>query len=228
MSQYPVIIPGFRAIMFDLDGTLLDSIADIVEGCRIVYDLMGLHFDEREVRKLIGIPLKDQSRMIAGSRALEFIDTYRDVYRSLPESGLFPEAVKTLECLAAHGYRLAVVTSKLRKSAMRTLEGQSIAKFFECVITADDVSKPKPNPEPVLKALEEMGLTAQEALFVGDSIHDIRCSQAAGVAVAAVEWGAGSAEDLALECPEQQYSNWTEFTQELCKGRSMHQNGQTC
>lgn len=221
MSQYPVNIPGFRAIMFDLDGTLLDSVTDIVEGCRIVYDLMGLHFDEREVRKLIGIPLKEQSRIIAGSRALEFVDTYRDVYRSLPDSGLFPEAVKTLECLIAHGYRLAVVTSKLRKSAMRTLEEHSIANFFECIITADDVSRPKPNPEPVLKALEDMGLKASEALFVGDSIHDIRCGQAAGVAVVAVEWGAGSAEDLALECPEWQISSWSDFTQGLCKGRSV-------
>lgn len=216
MSQHPVIIPGLRAVLFDLDGTLLDSVADIVEGCRIVYGRMGIHFDEREVRKLIGIPLKEQSRMIAGSRALEFIDTYRDVYRSQSASKLFPETVGALECLLSHGYRLAVVTSKLRKSAMRTIEEQSISNYFECVVTADDVSKPKPSPEPVLKALQEMGLKTQEVLFVGDSIHDIRCGHAAGVAVAAVEWGAGSAEDLALECPEWQVSSWPEFTRELC------------
>lgn len=220
MSEHPIILPVFRAIMFDLDGTLLDSVAVIIEGCRIVYSRMGITFDESAVRKLIGIPLKEQSRMIAGSRALEYIDIYRDVYRSLPDPELFPEAVETLECLIEQGYRLAVVTSKVRKSVMRTLDGQSIAKYFECVVSSDDVSRPKPNPEPVLKALEEMELNAENALFVGDSVYDIHCGHAAGVAVAAVNWGSGSTEDLALECPEWQFDRWLDFVQLLYEGYS--------
>lgn len=209
--------PRYKAILFDLDGTLLDSVPIIIEASRISYEKMGLPFDETAVRKLIGIPLKEQSRIIAGSNALAFLDTYREVYRSLPDSNLFPEAENTLRCLKENGYRLGVVTSKIRKSAMRTIENLQIADYFECIVTADDVARPKPHPEPVLKALQLMEIQPDQALFVGDSIFDIKCGHAAGVAVAAVTWGSGTVDELMAGSPEMQFDNLQDFNQTLCR-----------
>lgn len=217
MTINSVDSPRYKAILFDLDGTLLDSVPIIIEASQIVFDKMGLDFDEGEIRKLIGIPLKEQSRIIAGQRALEFVDTYREVYRSLPDSPLFPEAINTLKCLKENGYRLALVTSKIKKSVIRTIEKQQIADYFECIVTADDVAKPKPHPEPVLKALQLMEIQPDQVLFVGDSIFDIKCGHAAGVAVAAVTWGSGTAEELAAKEPDMQFDNWQDFTQTLCR-----------
>ena len=208
---------GIFAVLFDLDGTLLDSVSTIIIAARIVYEKMNIPFVEKDVRRLIGIPLKDQARMIAGNRASEFIDLYRDVYRSLPDTGLFDGTIETLECLRNSNYRLSVVTSKVRKSAMRTLDATGLTRLFECIITADDVSRPKPNSEPVLKALKLMDISADQALFVGDSIHDIKCAHSADVKITAVSWGAMSAEDLSQAKADWVFDKWQDFRSFLCE-----------
>ena len=97
--------------------------------------------------------------------------------------------VDEIRRLKQAGKRLGVVTSKLRDGAMRGLRISALDDTFDIVIGCDDVTHSKPHPEPVLKAVEALGVTPAETVFVGDSRHDMEAGLAAGVKTAAVLWG---------------------------------------
>ena len=113
--------------------------------------------------------------------------------------------------LADRGYLLALVTSKSSRSAKRALEHTQIAGRFDSIVTADDVVRFKPHPEPILKALSELKVPRDQAIYVGDSMFDVDAAQKAKVTMAAVSWGARSREDLLIECPESVFDTWQEF-----------------
>lgn len=191
-----------KALLFDLDGTIADSVSVIIKSNRETFEKMGLRFDEDYVRAQIGIPLETQARMFAGPRHAEFTDTYREIYRANggEESPLFPGAADALRSLREHGYRLGLVTSKIKYITLNILESAGIDSLFETLITADDVERHKPDPEPILKALDRMRLQPEEAAYVGDALFDVRASSAAGVPMIGVSWGAASSEELAPGC----------------------------
>ena len=119
------------------------------------------------------------------------LDTYRGFQDTIHDELLrpFPGAAETVAELERRGYRLAIVTSKHRRSAMRGMELCGIVSHFDVIVTPEDVREPKPHPEPVLFALEKLGVAPEEALFVGDSPHDIAAGQAAGTRTAGALWG---------------------------------------
>jgi len=212
----------YKAILFDLDGTLLDSVQIILEAAGEVCDAMGLDFDEADFRKSIGIPLRVQALRWAGSRAEEFRDRYRAIYRELQEERavLFPGTAEMLAEIKARGSLTGVVTSKSTRSTLRALEHTGILAFFDTIVTADDVVHHKPHPDPILKALESLGLRSDEALYIGDSMFDVEAAQAAGVEVVGVSWGARSREDLLLQCPNGVFDTWAGFLSWLDGGPS--------
>ncbi len=189
-------------ILFDLDGTLADSVRVIIESNREAFEKMGLDFDEHYVRAQIGIPLETQAEMFAGERSDEFVEVYRDIYRRNggEESPLFPGAADALRRLKDSGFRLALVTSKVRYITLNILRSAGIAPLFETLVTADDVARHKPDPEPILKALQRMRLSPEQAVYVGDALFDVEASSAAGVKMVGVSWGAASREALAPGC----------------------------
>ena len=95
-------------------------------------------------------------------------------------------AVRALRC---QGKTLGLVTSKMRSGALRGLQVAGLDDAFDVIVGSDEVTNPKPHPEPVLTALERLGAPATGAVFIGDSRHDIECGRAAGVKTAAVLWG---------------------------------------
>jgi len=113
----------------------------------------------------------------------------------------FPGVPELLERLAARGTAMAVVTSKLESSAMRSLEHLGLARHFRAVVGLEATSRHKPDPEPVRHALSLLGAKAGEAAFVGDSPHDVAAGNAAGVATVAGLWGPFAREVLAAACP---------------------------
>ena len=200
--------PGKLAI-FDLDGTLADTIELILLSYR---HTMRTHLgeappDERFLAT-IGIPLPKQLGDFArdAAEAERMRSTYvayqREIHDDLVEP--FPGAASVLSTLRENGTRLAVVTSKHSGLARRTLECCGLWESLDAVVCADEVERPKPDPEPVQLALKRLGLAdeANEVVFVGDSPFDLRAGRAAGTHTAAALWGPFSREVLAAEEPD--------------------------
>ncbi len=106
-----------------------------------------------------------------------------------------------LAALQAPGRKFAVVTSKNRRAMERGLRTCGLVEFFDVCVTTDDVDRYKPHPAPVVEALDRLSADASDAVFIGDSPHDVASGRAAGVATAAVLWGPFSAEELSLSSP---------------------------
>lgn len=190
---------GWSAVFFDLDGTLADTV-DLILRC--YRHTVEVHFnepvDEDFWLSTMGRPLRDQIReLVADEEEVERIATTYATYQSTIHDDMvkpFPGAVETVEALKVAGARVAVVTSKRRRMALRTLECCGLEGAFELVVCADDVTRGKPDPEPVRLALDTMGLAhaPERVLFVGDAPYDILSGRAAGTRTAAVEWGSYS------------------------------------
>jgi pyrophosphatase PpaX len=184
----------FATVLFDLDGTLIDSIELILRSYRHTLRAhRGYEPPDHVWLSGLGTPLAVQFRRFSDDPAeIEaMVATYR-AYNLAHHDALVrpydgvPEAVRALK---ARGKRLGLVTSKTRGGALRGLDVAALGDVFDVVVGADEVANPKPHPEPVLTALARLGASAAEAVFVGDSRHDIACGRAAGVRTAAVLWG---------------------------------------
>jgi len=211
----------YRAILFDLDGTLLDSVSIILKATKQVFADMQLPYDEAAVRKSIGIPLVVQAAEWAGDRAEEFRERYRPIYSSLQEENvrLFPNTHEMLQTIRREGLLTGVVTSKGARGTRRALDKTEISSLFDTVVTADDVVFHKPHPDPIIKALTDLSLEPHEALYVGDSLFDAEAAQAAGVDMAGVSWGVVGREELLPKCSAGVFDTWDELLRDLifCK-----------
>lgn len=197
----------YRTLLFDLDGTLIDSIGLIVDSYHHTMTAHGLppQPDEYWLRGT-GTPLRVQLAPFATERLpIEvLIATYREYNLANHDRRVraFPGVPDAIGRLRALGCRLGLVTSKNRQGSLRGLGVAGIADAFELIVSADDVANPKPHPEPVLRALEALGAAPGESVYVGDSVHDLESGRAAGVATAAVVWGAAPRDALAAAEPD--------------------------
>lgn len=185
---------NYRGILFDLDGTLVDSLELILASYR---HTMSVHLgrvppDEAWLRTM-GMPLRVQLASFTDSpeRNLAMFHTYvahnQAHYERLIR--LFPGMREGVARLRDADYRLCVVTSKIRDHAIRELTIAGLDGLFDGLVSADEVRRAKPDPEPLLLGLELIGLDARDALMVGDSVYDLEAAQAAGVDSAAALWG---------------------------------------
>lgn len=201
--------PGWPGVFFDLDGTLADTVELILRSYR---HTMATHLgevlpDERWIYGM-GTPLRTQLREFARSEeeAGAMLETYTVFQRGVHDESVrpFPGARDVLTALRAGGARIAVVTSKRGEVARRTMEVCGLWDVVDLLISADDVERGKPDPEPVVRALAALELDAQarQVLFVGDSPHDLRAGRAAGTRTAAVSWGPFDRSLLDAERPD--------------------------
>lgn len=193
-------------ILFDLDGTLIDSIDLIVDSYHHTFRSHGLPVATREeLIDGIGTPLVAVfSRLSDDSDVINrWIATYRDYNLANHDTRVraFPGVTDMVEQLHRTGRRLGIVTSKNHAGARRGLRLIGIEHLVSVVIGADDVTRHKPHPEPVERALAGFTAPATDAFFVGDSHHDIESGNAAGVTTVAVTWGPITRERLALASP---------------------------
>ena len=186
---------AIRVGLFDLDGTLIDSERLILASYRhTMQEHLGHVPSEDTWKATIGQPLVVQMKMFAEreGQADAMIQTYVDHNLANHDDYVrpFPGVRSVLERLRESGRTLGIVTSKKRRATHMGLARCDLpAEWFAAIVTADDVERYKPEPEPVLKALEQTGVTAPATLFVGDSTHDMRSGRAAGVVTAAALWG---------------------------------------
>ena len=180
--------------LFDLDGTLIDSIELILRSYRHTMRLHRGHEPSDDVwMEGLGTPLWVQFRHFTEDPAeIEaMVATYR-AYNLAHHDELvrpYDGVVEAVRALRARKKTLGLVTSKMRSGALRGLRVAGLEDAFRVIVGADEVTHPKPHPEPVLMALERLRAPAAGAVFVGDSRHDLECGRAAGVKTAAVLWG---------------------------------------
>lgn len=203
----------YKAVLFDLDGTLLDSVPTIVMVTRETLASMGIVVDDVTLRHAIGLPLKIQAQRFAPGQEQRFIDDYRAMYLPhIKEDGnLFPGTLEMLASLRSSGYLTALVTSKNMRGTSKAIELTGLAGMFDCIVTADDVERYKPDPEPIQKAMAKLGVLPEESVYVGDSAFDIDMAQRAGVSMIGVSWGARTRDELVLVCPDGVIDSWSEL-----------------
>lgn len=193
----------FETYLFDLDGTLIDSIDLIFRSYRhAAARHLSAEFPDSVWREGLGTPLRQQFRAVCQDEELieVMVVSYREYFLEHHDASirLYPSVDDMLKALVERGVRLGIVTSKLRFGAERGLRATGILEYFDTIVSADEVGRPKPHPEPVLTALERLGAEAERTLFIGDSPHDISAGLGAGVGTAGVLWGPFAREDLTL------------------------------
>ena len=186
--RYPLIV-------FDWDGTLIDSSSAIVECIQQAARDMGLEVPDRErASHVIGLGLDDSLRHavpgLPAERTREFVACYRREFVAREgRMRLFPGILELLEALRARGHALAVATGKSRRGLERALDACGLRPYFAASRCADE-TEPKPHPAMLHELMRELASPPAQALMVGDTSHDLRMAAAAGVDCVAVCYGA--------------------------------------
>ena len=204
------------AVLFDLDGTLIDSIELILNSARYAFEKLGRESPpDEEWMAGIGIPLFTMFRRYARDEAdcSNLIAAYRE-YQLEHHDRLvrcYDDVENTVAALRSRGHEIAIVTSKSEYLALRALALVGLARHMDTIVGCDATTRHKPDPEPVRLALQRLGRAPDEAVFVGDSVHDLLAGNAAGVRTFAALWGAFKRQDLEPGSP----SAWLERISQL-------------
>ena len=182
----------YPTVLFDLDGTLIDSGEIIISSFRHATQTVL----EREIPDEVlaaavgGSNIYEQMRAFDEERADELVRVYRAHNEPLHDDLVAFEGIEgVLERLKAEGRQLGIVTAKRRKTVDLAFAILPLERYFDAVVTSEQTEHHKPHPEPVLTALDRLGTKPEEAAFVGDSPFDMGAGKAAGVFTVAVSWG---------------------------------------
>jgi pyrophosphatase PpaX len=181
-----------RVVLFDLDGTVIDSGGIILASMRhATREVLGREYADEELMQAVGGPgLEAQMEAFDPERVDELVTVYRAHNEPLHEELVCCAGMgEALERLRADGFRLAVVTAKRRSTVELAFAAVPLGHLFEVVVGGDETERHKPDPAPLLLAAERMGVPPDKAAYVGDSPFDIRAAKAAGMRSVAVTWG---------------------------------------
>ena len=193
------------AVLFDLDGTVIDTVHLIRESHRhTVRTVLGTELSDQELVANVGIPLPDQMRAFSVEHADRLLAVYREWNHAHTAELIraYDGMAELLARLVAAGRPLAIVTSKARAVADLAFDVLPVRDYFGVIVTTDDTDRHKPSPEPVHYALERLGESADRAIMVGDAPFDLRAGRAAGCATIGVTWGFFDRETLSAEQPD--------------------------
>jgi phosphoglycolate phosphatase len=219
-------------VLFDLDGTLVDSVPDLAQAVDwMLAELQREPAGEARVRGWVGngAPMLVKRALCSGmdpdevspcgarkaeapvfDRALSlFYSAYGRC--ATQNSQLYPGALDYLEALAEQGIPMGLVTNKPERFTLTMLNDYDLARFFPLVLGGDSLPQQKPDPEPLLHAARFFGIDPGQGMMVGDSRHDIRAAQAAGMPVAAVTYGYNHGEPVSASGPDWVVDSLTEL-----------------
>jgi phosphoglycolate phosphatase len=192
-----------RLLIFDLDGTLVDSQDQIARSFNVALRAVGAQTVAHEiVYAMIGLPLSHMFTQALPESHRHLVEMAITVYREdferveIPRSAPFPGVVETLAAARDAGRTLTIATTKIQEVADAVVDAAGLRMYFNLVLGGDRVRYPKPHPALVLRILEELEVCAEQALVVGDSSYDILMAASAGVPSCGVTYGAQHAETL--------------------------------
>ncbi len=198
-----------RAVLFDLDGTLLDTIGDLAAAANLMLGELGRSpRSQEEIHRFVGRGIPDLVRRCLGQEEADdetraATTLFRRHYAVVngKTTRIYPGVEETLAALRGRALKLAVVTNKAGAFSVPLLERMGLADYFDAVVSGDTLAVKKPDPAVLHHACALLGVTAGEALMVGDSANDALAARAAGAPVLLVEYGysEGMAVD-AIEC----------------------------
>ncbi|HEU0196567.1 MAG TPA: phosphoglycolate phosphatase [Nevskiaceae bacterium] len=222
----------FDLILFDLDGTLIDSVGEIAVATNAalvqrgfapasvqqVRDWVGYGARETMVRALAHVSGRARGALRAAPAEIDAaLADFAAAYNVADETAqrVFPGVVPALDALKAGGMKLALVTNKEQALTDRVLPLCRLDRYFDPVLGGDALPKRKPDPYPVHYCLEKLGVPAASALFVGDSPVDVATARAAGVACWAVPWGYSAGRPIAEQHPDRILSAYSDLLDAL-------------
>ena len=194
---------NFKAIFFDFDGTIADTVNGILATMTATFKELNLPIPPQDAMKsTIGMLLGDALQQLGNlddSQRVIAVKTYQRLFREveLPNTRIFPGVSQTLQTLKSRGVKMAIVTSRGIESLRLILTQNNILEYFDELVTRDNGFKPKPAPDMVNYLLQKMSLAPSDVLVVGDTTFDIDMGTAAGCKTCAVTYGNHSAERLA-------------------------------
>ncbi len=206
-----------KAVLFDFDGTLINSNELIFESYRTAFrEVLSKELTEDEILEMYGRPLRESLAKYG-----EYSEQLRSVYREYNDvrhdasvKG-FEGASEGVLMLKKLGLKLGIVTSKRLHMLERGVEIMGLSGAFDVYITPDDTKNVKPHPEPVLCGCERLGVAPEEAVYVGDSVFDMEAGRAAGTAICAMKYSLTPAERLLEFDPEFFADSILQFANEL-------------
>lgn len=195
-----------KALLFDLDGTLLDTYDLILDSMRYTTEeVLGEVIPAERLMEKVGQPLAIIMADFANDEAIltRLLEVYRDHNYKVHDEKIeiFPGTYAMLEALSDQGYGLGVVTSKKRRPTLQGLSHFGIERYFSCIVCSDDLDTHKPDPAPVIHAARLLGMDAPECCFVGDSPFDMQAGRRAEAVTVAALWGMFPRNVLEAECP---------------------------
>lgn len=194
-----------EAVLFDLDGTLIDTVELILTSFRhATRVVLGESLPDEVMMAGVGIPLRKQMAEFSAEHADELLRVYRE-HNAVHHDGMvkeYPGTEAVLTELHGRGIPMGVVTSKGTPMTVRGLRLFDLERFFGVVVTADDVPLHKPDPYPLRHAAELLGVDIERCAYVGDSPHDMEAAKAAGAVSIAALWGAFAAEEVLAPGPD--------------------------
>lgn len=187
-----------KAFLFDCDGTVINTNRLVLNSWRTAtnFFLPGKPVTDYDIKKYYGQPLEESATLLAEEFGVTDYDLKEiaDVYWTYHGShhcdidGLFPTVEGALRALKEKGAKIGIVTSGLSANCSKELEGLGVRELFDAIVGADDVTEPKPSPQPALICCQKLGVAPEDAMMIGDSKHDISCGNSAGCHTAMVGW----------------------------------------
>ncbi|RLE56656.1 MAG: HAD family hydrolase [Thermoprotei archaeon] len=180
-----------KAIVFDVDGTLVDSVDAVVESFRLAAKELGVGIDLDAVKRLLGLPSREIARLVGvPSNLLDRFVELRRQYMGMLWSRyvkLYPDVIEVLSELRRRGFKLGVASGNIRSRLEFMLNYFGIAQYFDAVVAQDEVQRPKPYPDIIVEALRRLGVEPEESIYVGDTVIDVVCARSANVKIVIVK-----------------------------------------
>ena len=198
---------GYDCVLYDFDGTLADSVPLIIKNQVMAYEKVIGRCDrtEEDLKSFIGRPLVDTFAMHDPDTAQRLLEAYLEINIKLLNDDsleLFDGVMEELRALKKAGIKQGIVSSKRRESLDISLRNKGLTDFFDVLITKEDTKEHKPDPEPIVKCSEILGIPVDRMMYVGDAKVDIECAKNTGCASVFVDWSLMDKDEILRLSPD--------------------------
>ncbi|QNU67736.1 HAD family hydrolase [Ruminiclostridium herbifermentans] len=191
----------YKYVIFDVDGTMIDTEEAVMYAYQqVIFNKYGRYFTEEELLKGYGVPTP---QTLANYGFTDIEAAMKDYYKYLIEGfkrcSVFDGIIEVISHLKDKNIPIGIVTSRCKYEIDIDSSLQSLVDKFESIVCSDDTINHKPNPDPLIRAMEKMNAIASETIYIGDTIFDSMCANSAGVKFALALWGTNNANNISAD-----------------------------